>query len=170
MHARSAFLACSRSQRFAASGHSRLFQSQRVVLEQDGDPKKSFVSSGGRCANGFLAQRRFGLCSRADGARRVSPRRAGKRGWPRVRMCAGAMKFLEAGKKRFVGDTRYAATSIEVVALRQGGAGLTQFVLGTALENRLLKRSVTASSPDGAAVRLSAAEKREALQRSARPQ
>jgi transposase len=54
-------------------------------------------------------------------------------------------EFLEAGKKRLVGDTTREATSTEVAALRKEMAGLKQLVAELVLENRLLKKSVTAS-------------------------
>ena len=58
-------------------------------------------------------------------------------------------EFLEAGKKRLVGDTTREATSSEVVALRQEIAQLKQVVAEVVLENRLLKKSVTASDMEG---------------------
>ena len=57
-------------------------------------------------------------------------------------------EFLEAGKKRLVGDTSREATSTEVIALRQENARLKQVVAETVLENRLLKNSLTAVDSD----------------------
>jgi transposase len=58
-------------------------------------------------------------------------------------------EFLEAGKKRLLGDTVRAATAPEVQALRDENSRLKQ-VLAETLENRLLKKTVTASdSEDG---------------------
>jgi transposase len=57
-------------------------------------------------------------------------------------------EFLEAGKKRLVGDTTREATSTEVTALRQENARLKQVVAETVLENRLLKKSLTAVDSD----------------------
>ena len=57
-------------------------------------------------------------------------------------------EFLEAGKKRLVGDTSREATSTEVIALRQENARLKQVVAETVLENRLLKKSLTAVDSD----------------------
>ena len=57
-------------------------------------------------------------------------------------------EFLEAGKKRLVGDTTREATSTEVIALRQENARLKQVVAETVLENRLLKKSLTAVDSD----------------------
>src|SRR5436189_3683475 len=51
--------------------------------------------------------------------------------------------FLEAGKKRLAGDTARAATSDEVKDLRHASA-LKEVVAELTLENRLLKKSVTA--------------------------
>ncbi len=58
-------------------------------------------------------------------------------------------EFLEAGKKRLVGDTTREATSSEVVDLRKEIAQLKQVVAEMVLENRLLKKSVTASDMEG---------------------
>jgi len=58
-------------------------------------------------------------------------------------------EFLEAGKKRLIGDTTREATATEVVALRQENARLKQVVAETVLENRLLKKTVTAVDWDG---------------------
>ena len=59
-------------------------------------------------------------------------------------------EFLEAGKKRLLGDTTREATSSEVGGLRQENARLKQVVAEMVLENRLLKKSVTAfDSEDG---------------------
>jgi transposase len=57
-------------------------------------------------------------------------------------------EFLEAGKKRLVGDTTREATSTEVADLRQENARLKQLVAETVLENRLLKKSLTAVDLD----------------------
>ncbi len=59
-------------------------------------------------------------------------------------------EFLEAGKKRLLGDTTREATSGEVTGLRQENARVKQVVAEMVLENRLLKKSVTAfDSEDG---------------------
>ena len=57
-------------------------------------------------------------------------------------------EFLEAGKKRLVGDTTREATSSEVMALRKENARLKQLVAETVLENRLLKKTATAADSD----------------------
>jgi transposase len=58
-------------------------------------------------------------------------------------------EFLEAGKKRLLGDTQREATSTEVTDLRKENARLKEVVAETVLENRLLKKSVTGSdSPE----------------------
>jgi transposase len=49
-------------------------------------------------------------------------------------------EFLEAGKKRLLGDTRREATTDEVKELRQENARLKVVVAETVLENRLLKK------------------------------
>ncbi len=57
--------------------------------------------------------------------------------------------FLEAGKKRLAGDTARAATSDEVIGLRREAKALKEAVADLTLENRLLKKSVTADGEDG---------------------
>src|SRR6478735_2596361 len=57
--------------------------------------------------------------------------------------------FLEAGKKRLAGDTARAATSDEVKDLRREASALKEVVAELTLENRLLKKSVTADGEDG---------------------
>ena len=52
-------------------------------------------------------------------------------------------EFLEAGKKRLLGDTTREATSTEVANVRKDVAELKQVVAELVLENRLLKKSVT---------------------------
>ena len=56
--------------------------------------------------------------------------------------------FLEAGKKRLAGDTARAATSDEVKELRREAGTLKEVVAELTLENRLLKKSVTADGED----------------------
>src|SRR6202040_1782471 len=58
--------------------------------------------------------------------------------------------FLEAGKKRLAGDTARAATSDEVKDLRREAIALKEVVADLTLENRLLKKSVTADGEDEA--------------------
>jgi transposase len=59
-------------------------------------------------------------------------------------------EFLEAGKKRLLGDTAREATAPEVKTLRDENARLKQVLAETVLENRLLKKNVTGSdSEDG---------------------
>ena len=59
-------------------------------------------------------------------------------------------EFLEAGKKRLAGDTARAATTDEVKELRREASALKEVVAELTLENRLLKKSVTADGEDGA--------------------
>ena len=59
-------------------------------------------------------------------------------------------EFLEAGKKRRAGDTARAATTDEVRDLRREAFALKEVVAELTLENRLLKKSVTADGEDGA--------------------
>ena len=58
--------------------------------------------------------------------------------------------FLEAGKKRLAGDTARAATSDEVKDLRREASALKEVVAELTLENRLLKKSLTADGADAA--------------------
>jgi transposase len=51
-------------------------------------------------------------------------------------------EFLEAGKKRLLGDTTREATAPEVQGLRQENTRLKQALAETVLENRLLKKSL----------------------------
>ncbi len=58
-------------------------------------------------------------------------------------------EFLEAGKKRLLGDTQREATSTEVTDLRKENARLKDVVAVAFLENLLLKKSVLDSgSPE----------------------
>ena len=59
-------------------------------------------------------------------------------------------EFLEAGKKRLAGDTARAATSDEVKDLRREASALKEVVADLTLENRLLKKSVTADGEEDA--------------------
>ena len=56
--------------------------------------------------------------------------------------------FLEAGKRRLAGDTARSATSDEVKDLRREAGALKEVVAELTLENRLLKKSVTADGED----------------------
>ena len=56
---------------------------------------------------------------------------------------------LEAGKKRRVGDTTREATSTDVTGLRHENGRLKHVVAELVLENRLLKKSATASDSEG---------------------
>ena len=58
-------------------------------------------------------------------------------------------EFMEAGKRRLAGDTTRAATSDEVKDLRREAGALKEVVAELTLENRLLKKSVTADGEDG---------------------
>ena len=57
-------------------------------------------------------------------------------------------EFLEAGKKRLLGDTTREATAPEVKTLRDENGRLKQVLAETVLENRLLKKSVTGSGSE----------------------
>src|SRR4030088_1124670 len=57
--------------------------------------------------------------------------------------------FLEAGKKRLAGDTARAGTSDGGDGLRGEVTALKEVVADLTLENRVLKKSVTADGEDG---------------------
>lgn len=54
-------------------------------------------------------------------------------------------EFLEAGKKRLMGDTKREATSTEVVGLRSENQHLKQLVADLSLKNDVLKKSLGGS-------------------------
>jgi transposase len=62
--------------------------------------------------------------------------------------CSWSKEFLEAGRRRPAGDTARAATTDEVVALRQEARALKEVVAEQALELRFLKRSMIADGAD----------------------
>ena len=51
-------------------------------------------------------------------------------------------EFLEAGKKRLLGDTKREATSFEVTDLKHENEQLKQLVAELSLKNRVLKKSL----------------------------
>ncbi len=59
-------------------------------------------------------------------------------------------EFLEAGKRRLVGDTARQASSPEVKELRAEAAALKEVVADLTLENRLLKKSMIGDGEDDA--------------------
>ncbi len=59
-------------------------------------------------------------------------------------------EFLEAGKRRLVGDTARQASSPEVKELRAESAALKEAVADLTLENRLLKKSMIGDGEDQA--------------------
>jgi len=58
--------------------------------------------------------------------------------------------FLEAGKKRLMGDTVREASSDEVSGLRKENAQLKHLVAEVLLKNRVLKKSLTGWDGEGA--------------------
>ena len=60
--------------------------------------------------------------------------------------------FLEAGKKRLMGDTVREGSSDEVSGLRKENTQLKQLVAEVLLKNRVLKKSLTGWEPQGADV------------------
>jgi transposase len=55
--------------------------------------------------------------------------------------------FLEAGKKRLLGDTEREATSTEVIDLKKENDQLKALVAELSLKNRVLKKSLTSLEP-----------------------
>ena len=74
--------------------------------------------------------------------------RCRKEGLAPHRYDRGSKEGLEASQKRLVGATPRAAPSTEVADRRQEHARLKQLVAETVLENRLLKKSLTAADSD----------------------
>lgn len=70
-------------------------------------------------------------------------------------------EFLEAGKKRLVGDTVRQATNPEVKELRSKAAALKEAVADLTLENRLLKK--TCSKIEATTYEISASERLEII-------
>ena len=52
-------------------------------------------------------------------------------------------EFLEAGKRRLMGDTKRQATSGEVTSLRKENSQLKELVADLSLKNQVLKKSLT---------------------------
>ena len=56
--------------------------------------------------------------------------------------CRWSKDFLEAGKRRLLGDIQREATSTEVTSLKQENDQLKQLVAELSLKNRVLKKSL----------------------------
>jgi transposase-like protein len=93
-------------------------------------------------------KRRSGSYSKDYAARRASRSSVGREGLPPNLYYRWSKEFLEAGRKRLLGDTTREATAPEVKTLREENARLKQVLAETVLENRLLKKSVTASDSE----------------------
>ena len=87
---------------------------------------------------------------RVCAARTASPSCAAAKGIAQNLYYRWSKDFLEAGKRRLAGDTARAATSDEVKDLRREATALKEVVADLTLENRLLKKSVTADGEDEA--------------------
>jgi len=57
-------------------------------------------------------------------------------------------EFLEAGKRRLMGDTRREATSGDVTELRRENGHLKELVADLSLKNRVLKKSLSGTGED----------------------
>jgi len=57
-------------------------------------------------------------------------------------------EFLEAGKRRLMGDTKRQATSGEVTSLRKENSQLKELVADLSLKNQVLKKSLTGTGED----------------------
>ena len=98
----------------------------------------------------FRPKTRSASCWKGFAARTVSPSSAAARGLSKILDYRWSKDFLEAGKRRLAGDTARAATSDEVKDLRREAGALKEVVAELTLENRLLKKSVTADGEDAA--------------------
>jgi len=78
-----------------------------------------------------------------DLAELCPPRRAGPES-----LLPRSKEFLEAGKKRLLGDTKREATAPEVKELCDENSRLKPALADTVLENRILKRGVLGSEID----------------------
>ncbi len=58
------------------------------------------------------------------------------------------MDFLEAGKKRLMGDSAREANSTEVTDLKKENGPLKQLVAEMALKNRVLKKSLNGTDSE----------------------
>ena len=117
-------------------------------MRKEASPEKVVQEIRRKTRRRFRAKRRFGSCWRACGAKQASPRCAARRAWHQICTIRWSKEFLEAGKKRLVGDTTREATSTEVTDLRKENTHLKQLVAEMVLENRLLKKTVTASGSE----------------------
>ena len=70
------------------------------------------------------------------------------RGSSRTSITAGRKTFSRRGRSDWLDDTARAATSDEVKDLRRETSALKEVVAELTLENRLLKKSVTADGED----------------------
>jgi transposase len=57
-------------------------------------------------------------------------------------------EFLEAGKRRLMGDTKREATSGDVTELRRENGHLKELVADLSLKNRVLKKSLSGTGED----------------------
>ena len=57
-------------------------------------------------------------------------------------------EFLEAGKRRLIGDTKRQATSSEVVSLRKENSQFKELVADLSLKNVVLKKSLAGTGGD----------------------
>ena len=57
-------------------------------------------------------------------------------------------EFLEAGKRRLMGDTKRQATSGEVLSLRKENGQLKELVADLSLKNQVLKKSLAGTGGD----------------------
>ena len=64
--------------------------------------------------------------------------------------CGWSEGVLEAGRRRLAGDTARAATSDEVQEIRREASALKEVVADLALENRLLRKSMSGAGDDDA--------------------
>jgi transposase len=62
--------------------------------------------------------------------------------------CSWSKEFLEAGKRRLMGDTKRQATSGEVLSLRKENSRFKELVADLSLKNVVLKKSLAGTGGD----------------------
>ena len=85
---------------------------------------------------------------RGLGVRRALPSFAAGRGIAPNLYYSWSKDFLEAGKRRLMGDTKRQATSGEVRSLRLENSQLKELVADLSLKNVVLKKSLAGTGED----------------------
>ena len=79
-------------------------------MAKEGTPEKVVQKFRRKTRRLFSAEEKIRLCSKVCAAKKATPRCAGKKGLPNL-YYRWSKEFLEAGKKRLVGDTSREATA-----------------------------------------------------------